>query len=376
MNNEAVYDVAIAGAGLAGLSASILLAQKGYKIILIEKETFPFHKVCGEYISLESKELLLSLGLPLDEWNLPVVNELSLSSPVGTAIQQKLPLGGFGISRFKIDNELVKIARQQNVTVLENTRVEKISFAENKFGIYTTQGTFTSLVCCSAAGKRSNLDVKMRRRFTLQKPNALNNFIGVKYHAVLDHPRNNIALHNFKNGYCGIAPIEDNKTCICYLTNASNLRENGSDIEGMERNILHNNPFLREAFRNATMLYEKPLVISQVSFTRKEQVLDHVLMLGDAAGLIAPLCGNGMSMALFSGKLAAECADKFLRNKSTRDQFEREYALAWRKKFGRRLMAGRIIQSLFGREWITNSIVVGLRNFPRLVSWIIRQTHG
>lgn len=376
MNNDTVYDVAIAGAGLAGLSASILLAQKGHTVLLVEKETFPFHKVCGEYISLESKELLLSLGLPLDEWNLPLVNELLLSSPAGTMLQQQLPLGGFGISRHKLDNELVKLARQQNVTLLENTRVEKILFHDNQFEINTTQGSFTARVCCSAAGKRSNLDVKMKRRFTLQKPNALNNFIGIKYHAVFEHPRNNIALHNFKNGYCGIAPIEDNKTCICYLTNASNLRESGNDIAVMEKTILQHNPFLREAFENATMLYEKPLVISQVSFDRKEQVLDHVVMLGDAAGLIAPLCGNGMSMALFSGKLAAEAADKFLRNKVTRSEFEHQYSLAWRKKFGRRLKAGRIIQSLFGREWITNRVVGGLRNFPGLVTWIIRQTHG
>lgn len=376
MSNETVYDVAIAGAGLAGLSVSILLAQKGHKVILFEKETFPFHKVCGEYISLESKELLMSLGLPLAEWNLPVVDELTLSSPHGTILEQKLPLGGFGISRYKIDNELVKLARQQNVTVLEDTRVDKIAFADNKFEVQTTRGTFTSRVCCSAAGKRSNLDVKTKRRFTVQKPNALNNFIGVKYHAILNHPRNSIALHNFKNGYCGIAPIEENKTCICYLTTASNLRGSNNDIAIMEARILQQNPFLREAFANATMLYEKPLVISQVSFSRKEQVLDHVVMLGDAAGLIAPLCGNGMSMALFSGKLAADSADAFLRNRIDRDEFERQYTIAWRKKFGRRLTAGRIIQSLFGREWVTNRIVGTLRNFPRIVSWIIRQTHG
>lgn len=376
MNNENVYDVAIAGAGLAGLSLSVLLAKKGYRVVLFEKEKFPFHKVCGEYISLESREFLLSLGLELDSWSLPVIDELSLSSPGGTLLKQRLPLGGFGVSRFKLDYELVKIALQNGVTVHENTRVQEIVFENDGFNLITGKGIFRSRVCCSAAGKRSNLDVKMKRRFTLQKPNKLNNYIGVKYHARLVHPRNNISLHNFSNGYCGIAPIEGDKTCICYLTTASNLRRSGNDIVTMQELILKKNPFLEDAFKNAEILYESPLVISQVSFNRKEQVLDHVLMLGDAAGLIAPLCGNGMSMALFSGKIAATMIDEFLGGLISRAEMESNYAGEWKDMFGRRLRAGRMIQSLFGKEWVTNLTVGVLKFFPGLVSWIIRQTHG
>lgn len=376
MDNNTIYDVALAGAGLAGLSAAILLARSGHQVILFEKETFPFHKVCGEYISLESRAFLLSLGLTLDDWNLPLVKELSLSSPDGTTLNQQLPLGGFGISRYKIDDELVKIARAVGVIVYEDTRVQDIVFRDDVFRISTSRGNFASRVCCSAAGKRSNLDVKMKRNFVLRRPSALNNFIGVKYHVQLAHPRNNISLHNFSNGYCGIAPIEDNKTCICYLTTASNLRNSGNDIRTMEENILYRNVFLREAFENAVMLYDKPLVISQVSFNKKSQVEDHVLMMGDAAGLIAPLCGNGMSMALFSGNISWGLITRFLQNDISRGQLEEMYAAEWKKKFGRRLRAGRIIQTLFGREWVTNNVVGFLRRFPRLVRWIIKQTHG
>lgn len=376
MKNDTAYDVAIAGAGLAGLSAAILLAKKGHRVVLFEKETFPFHKVCGEYISLESKVLLESMGLPLDQWNLPIVKQLSLSSTNGKILNQALPLGGFGISRFKIDDELVKIARMHNVAVYDNTRVQEISFNNDGFDIVTDKNVFRSRVCCMATGKRSNLDVKMKRNFILQRPNSLNNFIGVKYHAELKHPRDNIALHNFAGGYCGIAPVEENKTCICYLTTAENLRKSGNDIREMESTVLARNPFLRSAFENASMLYTKPLVISQVSFNKKEQVFGHQLMLGDAAGLIAPLCGNGMSMALFSGKMSADVTDEFLQGKISRGEMESRYSVEWSKNFGRRLRAGRIIQSMFGRDWLTNATVHTLRYFPRLTSWIIRQTHG
>src|SRR5476649_2486474 len=105
------YDVAVAGGGLAGLSLSILLAKAGFRVALFEKETFPFHKVCGEYVSLESWNFLEELGLPLSDWNLPIIRKLLISAPDGGSIEQELPLGGFGISRYKIDAALAAIAR-------------------------------------------------------------------------------------------------------------------------------------------------------------------------------------------------------------------------------------------------------------------------
>src|SRR3984957_9801440 len=100
------YDVVVAGGGLAGLALSIQLARAGYSVALFEKETYPYHKVCGEYISLESWNFLEELGLPLSDWNLPVIRSLLLSAPNGRWVQQELPLGGFGISRYKIDAAL------------------------------------------------------------------------------------------------------------------------------------------------------------------------------------------------------------------------------------------------------------------------------
>jgi flavin-dependent dehydrogenase len=271
---------------------------------------------------------------------------------------------------------LKNIAEQNGVTLSEDTRVQEISFDSNVFTIATDKGEWKSQVCCSAAGKRSNLDVKWKRRFTQHKTGPLNNFLGVKYHAVLEHPRTLISLHNFKNGYCGISPIEENKTCICYLTTAANLRASNNDIRQMEENILFRNVFIKEAFENAAMIYDKPLTISQISFDKKEQIVDHVLMLGDAAGMITPLCGNGMSMALFSSRIAVELIEKFISGEISRGEMEVEYSKRWSNTFGRRLFAGRVIQSLFGKEWITNKTVSVLKHFPRVVSRIIRQTHG
>ena len=112
MQEPGTYDVAIVGGGLAGLALSIQLGKKGYKIILFEKETYPFHKVCGEYISMESWPFLESLGVPLTELNLPRINKLMVSAPNGRLLTEKLTLGGFGISRYKLDHILKNLATE------------------------------------------------------------------------------------------------------------------------------------------------------------------------------------------------------------------------------------------------------------------------
>ena len=122
---ERKYDLAIIGGGLAGLALSILSARSGYRTIVFEKERYPFHKVCGEYISLESWNFLEELGLPLKQMNLPLIRKLLVSAPNGKFIEQDLPLGGFGISRFKIDYELSLLAKQAGVEILEETKVTK-----------------------------------------------------------------------------------------------------------------------------------------------------------------------------------------------------------------------------------------------------------
>ena len=66
MQDDLTYDLAIVGGGLAGLSLSIQMAKAGYRVILFEKEQYPFHRVCGEYISLESWDFCKALELILD----------------------------------------------------------------------------------------------------------------------------------------------------------------------------------------------------------------------------------------------------------------------------------------------------------------------
>ena len=373
--NSKKFDVGVIGGGLAGLSLSILLAKNNCKVILFEKEKYPFHRVCGEYISLESWKFIESLGLNLSELNLPIIKKLIVSSPNGNSIHANLDLGGFGISRFFIDNELKKIAVENGVHVLDETKVNDVAFNDESFIIKYKNETINCTVVAASFGKRSNLDVKWARDFIIKKPGKLNNYIGVKYHIKTPFPFDTIALHNFKNGYCGISKVEGDACCLCYLTTAKNLKNNNS-IKEMEQNILYKNPYLKKIFTEAEFIFKEPVTISQISFDRKTHVENHVLMIGDAAGMITPLCGNGMSMALHSAKIASPNILAFLNKKISRGQMENQYVQQWKNNFGRRLKTGRAIQKLFGKEFMTNLFISMLKPFPFLISKIIKATHG
>jgi flavin-dependent dehydrogenase len=374
--SEVPYDIAIAGGGLAGLTLAIQSTGAGYTTILIEKEQYPYHKVCGEYISSESAGFLQRLGIPLADLKLPQINNLQISGNKGRLYPFTLPLGGFGISRYTLDNMLYNIAVAKGVTVLTQTKITDIAFANDIFTITTNKQSITAKCAVGSFGKRSNLDVKWKRPFITSNTARLNNYIGVKYHIQYAHADGVIALHNFTNGYCGISNIEDGKTCLCYLTTAKNLQQSGNSIKQMEKDILQKNPHLRDIFLNADFLYKEPITISQISFSQKSQVENHLLMVGDAAGMITPLCGNGMSMAMHASKLAFNSLQLYLQGNISRQQMEEQYTTHWKKQFSRRLLAGRIVQSIFGGDKSTALFLQVMHKNNWLAQKLISSTHG
>jgi flavin-dependent dehydrogenase len=101
-----------------------------------------------------------------------------------------------------------------------------------------------------------------------------------------------------------------------------------------------------------------------------------MLMLGDAAGMITPLCGNGMAMAIHSAKLASELVTDFCRSKISRQALEKNYATTWNNQFAGRLWFGRQVQRLFGSEFASN-ISINLAVHSKFIAHqIIKRTHG
>ena len=373
------YDAAIVGGGLAGLAAAIQLSRAGHSVILFEKEKYPFHKVCGEYISLESWNFLQELGLPLDQMQLPIIDSLLLTAPNGNAFRTKLPLGGFGISRYRIDSLLAAIAKENGVYLAEETKVNAIKFDgrfELDFQSKTGSDKLLAKICCASYGKKSNLDLKWNRSFLKGIDKKLDNYVAVKYHIKTNWQKDLIGLHNFENGYCGISKIEDDRYCLCYMTKAEMLKKSNNSIQQLEQDILHKNPQLKTIFHSSEICNEFPVTISQINFNKKTLVEDHCLMLGDAGGMITPLCGNGMSIALHTAKIASELLSNFLEQKISREQMEAEYQKQWKKNFASRLRTGRVIQRFFGSKLLSNVFVQTFKTMPFLAKPLVKMTHG
>ena len=367
MTNQAVV---IIGGGLSGLTAAIQFAKDKYSVIVIEKNEFPKHKVCGEYISNEVLPYLKSLGIDIESLQPTTINKLSFSLVSGKTLQAKLPLGGFGISRYALDQYLYNYAIQLGCKIVQETVVD-INFQQDEFTISTNLNEYKARLVIGAFGKRSNLDIKLKRSF-IQKHS---HWLGVKAHYSLDFPDDLVGLHHFKGGYCGVSKIENNLVNICYLANYDTFKRYKS-IEDYQINVVYKNPNLKAVFEKAAIQFEKPLTISQISFEKKKSVENHILMIGDTAGLIHPLCGNGMAMAIHSAKLAAENSIAFLENRINRSTLENNYRTDWDKNFKSRLRVGRFLGKLLQKEKLAQFTLNIFILFPFLLPMIIKKTHG
>src|SRR5437867_3393495 len=130
MISSVQYDVAVVGGGLAGLATAIQCARAGFSVILFEKQSYPFHRVCGEYISEESRPFLQSLGLPFETIQPPEIRKLLLTSVKGSELLVPLVPGGFGVSRYMLDSKLAELAVSSGVQVMQNTKVIDVHFAD------------------------------------------------------------------------------------------------------------------------------------------------------------------------------------------------------------------------------------------------------
>lgn len=363
--------IVIIGGGLAGLISAIQLIRAGVHCTIFEKKSYPLHRVCGEYVSNEALPFLRTAGLYPQQLKLPQIKFLEFSSVAGDTVKLRLNLGGFGISRYSFDNYLYVTAKREGVTFQINTEVTAVNFKDDQFEVETSFGKTYADVVIGAFGKRSKLDIQQHRSFVGKR----SPWVGVKYHVRSEHSGDVISLHNFQNGYCGVCNVEDGITNLCYLTHRDNLRNSG-EIHQMEQEILFRNPHIKRLFNDSTFIFNKPEVINEISFETKSPVENHILMAGDAAGMIAPVCGNGMAMAIQAAKILSELVIKHCTGHSSRQNLEADYEDSWRKSFGFRLWFGRNLQHLFLQREISAMAVKLARSSKLMSNLIVRGTHG
>jgi flavin-dependent dehydrogenase len=365
-------DILIIGGGLAGLTAALHLNKAGLAVILIEKNSYPNHKVCGEYISNEVLPYLKWLGIDIESLNPTHINQLKLITVSGKSIDTTLPLGGFGISRYKLDHHLYLQLIARGIQVLQGNVID-MEFDNDLFSIRTAnEFTFTAKQVIGAYGKRSALDIKFDGAFIKKK----SPFLAVKAHYKGEFASNLVGLYNFKGGYCGVSKVEDEKINICYLADYETFKKY-KNIDLFQKEVLSKNASLKQILENSELLFDAPIAISQLSFGTKKAISNHVLMIGDTAGLIHPLCGNGMAMAIHGAKIASEFLIKFFnREISSRNELEKSYSVTWNKNFNSRLKMGNILSSLLQKEKLADFLLNSLTMMPSLLNKIIKNTHG
>ena len=366
------FDVIVIGGGLAGLTSAIHLAKAKSKVLLIEKNDYPKHKVCGEYVSNEVLPYLEYLGFNPFEFGAKNISNFELTTHNNKSIIANLPLGGFGMSRYEMDFQLYKLALNNGVAILKDS-VTDVNFEANNFNVETKLNQqLKSKIVIGAFGKRSNLDVKFQRKFISKK----SPYLGVKMHVLGDFPEDKVALHNFKGGYCGVSKVENDHINLCYITDFEAFKTY-KDIDAFQNEVLFKNTALKEIFNSTESQFKQPLTISQISFETKNPVENHIIMCGDTAGMIHPLCGNGMGMAIRSAQLASHLIIDYLQGKiETRKTLENQYAKRWQKTFNLRLKAGHTIAYLFRQDWLAPKLLGLLSWFPFLIPQIIKMTHG
>ena len=370
MNNSKVI---IIGGGLAGLTAAIHLSMHDIGVVLLEKEEYPHHKVCGEYLSVEVLPYLNLLGVDLHSLDPAEIRRLIYSSSKGRITSCELKMGGLGISRYTLDHYLFKKVLANNCRVI-NSSVSEVEYRNDRFLVKTNDGELLEGdFVLGAFGKRSKLDKKLERSFI----NNNSEWLAVKSHYLNESfPGDLVALHNFNGGYCGISRTESEHINVCYLASYNSFKK-FKDPNAFKEEVLMQNPELKAFFQNSEPAFERELSIAQISFGPKKLIEDHVIMIGDAAGLIHPLCGNGMAMAIHSAKIAAENILEFYRNKHiSRSYVEYKYRQVWNQNFNSRIKAGKVLQKILLNKTLAGMSQSIISNIPGIMPHIVKRTHG
>jgi flavin-dependent dehydrogenase len=384
MTSGVVWDVLIIGGGPAGCSAAVTLAGAGVKTLVCEAGTFPRSKVCGEFLSPECTQLLTRLGLGtlLRDSGAHPIEAVQLTAPGGAAWTAALPGAAWGLSRRALDDGLAQRALQQGAALRQATTAVGLSGGLARgfeVDLRTTRGKTERVrarAVVAAYGKRSALDRIWARDF-FHRPHA---FVGLKAHFRGPSLSNRVVLHSFAGGYCGLAEVEAGRANVSLLVDERTFRGRCSGqpagpaafVDWMRRQNSH----LDDWLARAEPVEEKWLSIGQVSFGAKHAVLGDVLMAGDAAGLMAPLAGDGIAMALQSGLMAGgQCLD-FLAGRMAPARLRGRYAAAWRGEFSGRLILARMLQAFMLRPRLFAGALGLLTAFPQLGRHLILSTRS
>ena len=374
MISQTKSKIVIAGAGPAGSSLAIRMARSGYETVLVERETFPRQKLCGEFISPEClgyfeklgvlDELLVAGGDRIFETRFFTMGGKSIAVPTDWFIQGSFALS---LSRAEMDERLMQRARQVGVEVLEGASIIGVDRANESVEQITARTGNGSAVDIAAdffvdATGRSRVLAKLAAKGDHRPGTNKPSIVGFKAHLPnIDLPKGVCEIYSFESGYAGLSNVENGLTNLCFLIDAEIVRRSGSDANVIVEKVVRMNKRAATTLRNASAPAEWLAVSIDGFGTRSPTPATNLFAVGDAASFIDPFTGSGMTMALESSDVLAEV---LIRHSSNPANVEAEYRDEYRRRFSRRLR----ICSLLRRTAFMPKVAAGVVSVLQLSS--------
>lgn len=378
----------VVGGGLAGSALAAYLARSGRDVLLVEKGRFPRDKLCGEFLSPEARGYLEELGVwePLFELGPPVIERALFTTAGGTRVFVSLPGPGYGVSRRALDQALFKGAAHagaRTVTGVEVTGIESVEGAFRCHGRNSDGASWSAEASwvVAAHGRRARLDRALERPFVrLEHP-----FFGLKRHhwpikADSGALRGAVEIHAFDGGYCGMSHVETGAVNVCCLLETSVVAETqGGDWARVSSWMGRRNPVLGARLAELTPCdRSRTQATAQVPFRGKETSRHGVLFVGDAAGVIAPLAGDGQAMAFASARWASyvlrEAPDR--PTPADRREVTGRYRRGFQWRFALRLFLAQALQKRLLRASSAERLASTIRAVPGLADQLAIWTRG
>ena len=365
------FDVVIVGAGPAGCAAAYMLSAKGLKIALLDKDTFPRDKICGDALSADvTKQFHLMSGELIKKFeqfqNKIASNGVSFFTPGNNKLEIKFTVpgdkfgGGFVSRRIDFDNFFFSEAKNlADVEAFQNQQVKEVTIEPDKISVHTSDITFEASIALGADGAHSILNKKL----TENKVERNHYCAGLRqyYENVKGfHEENHIELHFYKDilpGYFWVFPLPNNRANVGIGMLSEVVSKKKINIKDKMEKLILNHPNLKERFKDAVPLetvrgYGLPL-----GSTKRSISGDRFLLLGDAAGLIDPFTGEGIANAIRSGRIAASHVLKAIKQNSFGADFNKQYDKEVYDKMWKEFRLSHSMQKLFRYPSIINFVV-------------------
>lgn len=375
-------DAVVIGGGLAGSSLAIRLSAFGWKTLLLERQSFPRHKACGEFLSPETKNMFRELGVleRLEMLGPERITKTRLIFRHGGIVEADLEEPAWGLSRHAMDSIMLQAAEAAGVKVLTETSVSSIAAERKGFQIgIRKNGTSEVLHARSAyAAWGAHPRLELAGQSPAADKKGTRSYIGLKAHFHGIHLDNTVELYFIRGGYVGLAPIEEGKVNVAALVPLNQARGKGSSVFELLLSAAGENELLAHRLRSGILLTDTQVSAAPVHLSNKPSAWSIVPQVGDAGSMIPPLFGDGMSAALRSAKLCAWYGDRFLRGEISLEAWQEAYRSSISKEYAAILRWGKILQTLGSMPFVPRIWTAGTRMFPRLAGYMVQATrlHG